>query len=155
MEIKLNRIFCTNNCTIGELYVDDTYLSDTLEDPIRPLPKTCPNTTNGTECKCKEKIYGKTAVPAGTYIVKLSYSNRFKRIMPEILNVPHFLGIRIHTGNTSKDTEGCVLVGTWDGEKENWISNSKIAFNKLMDKLQAATDKKEKITITINNNYNV
>lgn len=150
MELRLDRIFRTNEYTIGELYVDGAYLCDTLEDPVRPLPEVCPNTPKGIACKCKEKVYGDTAVPAGTYEVKLSYSNRFKRIMPEILNVPHFLGIRIHTGNSSaKDSSGCILVGTWDGEKEDWVSDSKIAFNKLMSLLEEATNNKEKITITV------
>ena len=151
MELVLDRIFRTNKYTIGELYVDGAYISDTLEDPVRPLPETCPNTPKGKDCKCKEKIYGNTAVPAGTYEVKLSYSNRFKRIMPEILNVPHFLGIRIHTGNKTADTEGCILVGTWDGITEDWISNSTVAYNKLLPMLQKATNNNEKITITINN----
>lgn len=119
MELRLDRIFRTNEYTIGELYVDGAYISDTLEDPVRPLPEVCPNTPKRITCKCKEKVYGDTAVPAGTYEVKLSYSSRFKRIMPEILNVPHFLGIRIHKGNKTADTEGCILVGTWDGMKED------------------------------------
>lgn len=153
MELRLDRIFRTNEYTIGELYVDGAYLCDTLEDPVRPLPEVCPNTPKGIACKCKEKVYGDTAVPAGTYEVKLSYSSRFKRIMPEILNVPHFLGIRIHKGNKTADTEGCILVGTWDGEKEDWVSDSKVAFNKLMSLLQKAADNKEKITITINNSW--
>ena len=148
MELRLDRIFRTNEYTIGELYVDGAYLCDTLEDPVRPLPVTCPNTPKGIACKCKEKVYGDTAVPAGTYEVKFS---RFKRIMPEILNVPHFLGIRIHTGNKTADTEGCILVGTWDGMKEDWISNSTVAYNKLVPLLQKAMDNKEQITITINN----
>lgn len=152
MELRLDRIFRTNEYTIGELYVDGAYLCDTLEDPVRPLPAMCPNTPKGIACKCKEKVYGDTAVPAGTYEVKLSYSSRFKRIMPEILNVPHFLGIRIHTGNSSaKDSSGCILVGTWDGVKEDWISNSTVAYNKLIPLLQKAMDNKEQITITINN----
>lgn len=151
MELKLDRIFRTNKCTIGELYVDGAYLSDTLEDRVRPLPEVCPNTPKGIACTCKEKVAGSTAVPAGTYEVKLSYSNRFKRVMPEICNVPHFLGIRIHKGNSSASSSGCVLVGTWDGMKEDWISNSTVAYNKLFSLLQKATDNKEQITITINN----
>ena len=151
MELKLDRIFRTNEYTIGELYVDGAYLCDTLEDPVRPLPEVCPNTPKGIACKCKEKVYGDTAVPAGTYEVKLSYSNRFKRIMPEILNVPHFLGIRIHSLNTSSETEGCIGVGEWNGVKENWISNSRNTYNKLFKLLKEARDNKESITITINN----
>ena len=136
MELTLNRIFLGSSATIGELLVNDKHLCDTLEDRVRPEG---------------EKVYGKTAISEGTYEVKLTYSPRFKKILPEILNVPNFSGIRIHTGNSSKDTEGCILVGTWDGEKEDWISNSKVAFNKLMSLLQKAADNKEKITITINN----
>lgn len=134
MELKLNRIFLGSSATIGELYIDKKYIADTLEDRVRPEG---------------EKVYGKTAIPEGTYEVKLTHSPRFKKILPEILNVPNFSGIRIHTGNSSKDTEGCILVGTWDGEKEDWISDSKIAFNELMSLLKSAEDKKESITITI------
>ena len=147
MELRLDRIFRTNEYTIGELYVDGAYLCDTLEDPVRPLPEVCPNTPKGIACKCKEKVYGDTAVPAGTYEVKLSYSNRFKRIMPEILNVPHFLGIRIHSGNSSKDTEGCIILGT--KSKGDWVTASRVAFNKVYKLLQKAVDNKEEITITI------
>ena len=138
MQLKLNRIFKTNTFTIGELYINEKYVTDTLEDRVRPEG---------------EKVYGKTAIPEGTYEVKLTHSPRFKKILPEILNVPNFSGIRIHTGNSSKDTEGCILVGTWDGEKEDWISDSRIAFEKLMSLLQKAEDKKESITITINNSW--
>lgn len=136
MELKLNRIFLGSSATIGELYIDKKYIADTLEDRVRPEG---------------EKIYGKTAIPEGTYEVKLTYSPRFKKILPEILNVPNFSGIRIHCGNSSADSSGCVLVGTWDGEKEDWIRDSKIAFNKLMSLLQSAEDKKEIITIIVKN----
>lgn len=134
MELKLNRIFLGSSATIGELLVNDKHLCDTLEDRVRPEG---------------EKVYGKTAIPEGTYEMVLSYSPRFKKILPEILNVPNFTGIRIHCGNSSADSSGCVLVGTWDGEKEDWISDSKIAFNKLMSLLEEATNNKEKITITV------
>jgi hypothetical protein len=138
MELTLNRIFLGSSATIGELLINDKHLCDTLEDRVRPEG---------------EKVYGKTAIPEGTYEVKLTHSPRFKKILPEILNVPNFSGIRIHTGNSSKDTEGCILVGTWDGEKEDWISDSRTAFEKLMSLLQKAEDKKESITITINNSW--
>lgn len=138
MELKLNRIFLGSSATIGELYVDGEHIADTLEDRVRPEG---------------EKVYGKTAIPEGTYEMVLSYSPRFKKILPEILNVPNFTGIRIHCGNSSADSSGCVLVGTWDGEKEDWVGNSRIAFNELMSLLQKAADNKEKITITINNSW--
>lgn len=138
MELTLNRIFLGSSATIGELLVNDKHLCDTLEDRVRPEG---------------EKVYGKTAIPEGTYEVKLTHSPRFKKILPEILNVPNFSGIRIHTGNSSKDTEGCILVGTWDGEKEDWVGNSRIAFDELMALLEEATNNKEKITITVNNSW--
>lgn len=138
MELTLNRIFLGTVATIGELWVNDLHLCDTLEDRVRPEG---------------EKVYGKTAIPEGTYEVKLTHSPRFKKILPEILNVPNFSGIRIHTGNSSKDTEGCILVGTWDGEKEDWVGNSRIAFDELMALLEEATNNKEKVTITVNNSW--
>lgn len=134
MELTLNRIFLGSSATIGELLINDKHLCDTLEDRVRPEG---------------EKVYGKTAIPEGTYEVKLTHSPRFKKILPEILNVPNFSGIRIHTGNSSKDTEGCILVGTWDGEKEDWVGSSKIAFDELMTLLEKATNNKEKVTITV------
>lgn len=134
MELTLNRIFLGSSATIGELLINDKHLCDTIEDRVRPEG---------------EKVYGKTAIPEGTYEVKLTHSPRFKKILPEILNVPNFSGIRIHTGNSSKDTEGCILVGTWDGEKEDWVGNSRIAFDELMSLLEEATNNKEKITITV------
>ena len=144
----------TKDYTIGELYVQEedkltqTYkVCDTLEDAFRLLPKTCPNTPKGVGCNCKEKVHGKTCIPYGTYTVRLSYSNRFRRILPEVLNVPHFLGIRLHSGNSSKDTEGCILVGT--KSKGDWVTASRVAFNKLYKLLQTAEKNKEEITITI------
>lgn len=144
----------TKEYTIGELFVNEeatlsktTKVCDTLEDTFRLLPKVCPNTPKGIGCNCKEKVYGKTCIPYGTYTVRLSYSNRFRRILPEVLNVPHFLGIRLHSGNSSKDTEGCILVGT--KSKGDWVTASRVAFNKLYKLLQTAEKNKEEITITI------
>lgn len=134
MKIEVNRIFKASNYTIGELSVNNNYVCDTLEDKVR---------VDG------EKVYAETAIPTGTYTLVLSYSNKFKKVMPEILNVPNFSGIRIHCGNSSKDTEGCLLVGKWDGKTENWISDSKNSYNKLYPLLEEAFNKKENITITI------
>ena len=73
--------------------------------------------------------------------------------MPEICDVPHFLGIRIHSGNKSADSSGCVIVGEWDGKTPDWVSNSRVNYNKLYDLLKSASDKKEDINITINNQW--
>lgn len=138
MKLKLNRIFLGSSATIGELYVDGEHIADTLEDRVRPEG---------------EKVYGKTAISEGTYEVKLTYSPRFKKILPEILNVPNFSGIRIHSLNKAEESEGCIGVGEWNGKDTNWISNSRKTFDKLMSLLQKAEDKKESITITINNSW--
>lgn len=140
MELILNRILLGNESTIGELSIDSKYFSDTLEDRVRPKG---------------EKVYGETAIPEGTYTVVLSYSPKFKKVLPEILNVPNFTGIRIHSGNTSADSNGCILVGEWDESKANWISNSRVTMNKLMSLLRKATNNKEQIKITIKNSYDI
>lgn len=133
MILTVTRILKTNTFTLGELEVNDKYLCDTLEDRMRP---------DG------QKVMHETAIANGTYNVVLSYSPRFKQILPEIQGVPNFTGIRIHKGNSDKDTSGCLLVGYWDGVTANWIANSTKAFTELMALLQAAWDNKEKITIT-------
>lgn len=96
MKLTLKRNFKGPDYTIGKLYIDGHYFCDTLEDTVRPSG---------------EKIKGKTAIPAGDYKVIKSYSPRFKKILPEILDVPSFSGVRIHAGNTAKDTDGCLLLG--------------------------------------------
>ena len=93
-----------------------------------------------------KKVYGETAIPTGIYRVIISYSNRFKKQMPLLLNVPGFAGIRIHTGNTEKDSLGCILVGK--NKAVGKVLESRDTYNKLFSILQKA-DKKETIKITI------
>jgi hypothetical protein len=96
MKIKLIRSIFTCKASLGELYVDGDFFCYTLEDKAR---------------KRGEKVPGETAIPAGTYPIEITYSPRFKRQMIEVQNVPNFSGVRIHGGNTIKDTSGCILVG--------------------------------------------
>ena len=95
----------------------------------------------------KVKVQDETAIPSGRYEVILNMSNRFKKYMPLLLNVPNFSGIRIHAGNTKEHTEGCILVGVEDGN-DGFLGNSRSAFNELM-KVLRKVEKKEKIYITI------
>jgi hypothetical protein len=129
MELQLKRTDSFENSTIGELSVDGQLECYTLEDKVRPV-----------------KIKGKTAIPAGRYEVIINYSQRFQRLLPLLLNVPDFEGVRIHPGNTAADTEGCILVGMTK-EKE-FIGQSRVAFERLFTKLKTASET-EKIFIEI------
>lgn len=111
MKITVKRTFKGTEYTIGKLYIDDNYFCDTLEDTVR-----------------KVKIAGKTAIPAGSYKVKKTMSPRFKKILPEILNVPNFAGVRIHSGNTAADTDGCLLLGLNKAKGQVLCSKDAMAF---------------------------
>lgn len=135
MKLILTRDIFTPATTLGKLTLDGFNLCYTLEDTDRKLE------SGGI------KVKGKTAIPRGTYKVVLTYSNRFKRILPLLLNVPQFEGIRIHTGNTSEDTEGCILVGKSAGV--GLIRDSRVAFGMVYSILEKATENKEEIEIEI------
>ena len=123
MTLTLKRIYKSDNFTVGKLFVDDVFVCYTLEDKIRQK--------NG-EPVASWKVPRKTAIPTGTYPLAITFSNRFQKMLPLIQNVEGFEGVRIHTGNSSADTEGCILVGnTWDGSS-GWISDSRGAFAKLL-----------------------
>lgn len=107
MELKIVRQSKTLHSTIGSLYIDGVKLCDTLEDTNRNLTSTM--TLDQIN---KIKVPHETAIPTGRYQVIIDMSTRFKKLMPHILDVPGFEGIRIHSGNTSVDTEGCILLGT-------------------------------------------
>ena len=119
MVIQIKRLYKTNNSTIGELYIDGVFECYTLEDKEREI-----------------KIKSETAIPKGKYKVIINKSNRFKQLLPLLLNLPNFEGVRIHPGNTNHDTEGCILTGTTKGK--DFIGNSRIAFNRLFRKMQEA-----------------
>lgn len=94
MILTLRRVEFSDTYVMGELLLDDAKYCDTLEDPPR-----------------KTKIPKLTGIPVGQYEVIVSYSNRFRKQMPLLLNVPGFSGVRIHGGRDERDTEGCILVG--------------------------------------------
>lgn len=137
MELKLIRKYFGETYTIGDLYIDGVFFANTLEDKNRDIDK------NGIFNNGEKKVYGKTCIPFGTYKVILSMSSKFKKILPLLLNVPQFDGIRIHPGNTDEDSSGCILVGINDIKGR--ISKSTITFNSLMTKLSKA----DNITIEI------
>jgi hypothetical protein len=126
MKIEIKRLHKTANSTIGELLIDGVWECYTLEDIERDV-----------------KIKAETAIAKGTYKVIINQSNRFKRLMPLLLNVPNFEGVRIHAGNTNHDTEGCILVGRT--RSKDFIGQSRKAYDSLFAKMQKAKE----ITLTI------
>lgn len=129
MELKLIRTITNSQYTEGKLYIDGAYFCDTLEDQDRGLYQ------HMSLAEIKEvKIYGETCIPYGTYKVELSYSPKFKKIMPAILDVKGFTGVRIHNGIDKNSTLGCILVGI--KYKDGMLTNSRKTFNELMQKLQ-------------------
>lgn len=121
MNLRLIREPSAHGATIGVLFVSQVFQCFTLEDEIREQA--------GVPVE-QWKVPGKTAIPSGTYAVALSWSPHFQATLPEVLAVPGFSGIRIHAGNYSTDTEGCILVGQSRGDGS--IYESRLALTKLL-----------------------
>lgn len=142
MKLRCKRIARRNDYTISRLTINGKYFCDILEDTDRGLRKDM----TLEEIK-KLKIKGRTAIPTGTYTIIITYSPKYKKQMPLLLSVPGFEGIRIHSGNTHKDTEGCLLVG--ENKEVGKVLNSRYTYNRLFTKLKEAFDRGETITIEI------
>lgn len=142
MKILIERKWRKEDYTIGILSVNGVRLCNTLEDAVR-----------------SEKVYGKTAIPAGTYRVLMNtvsqkfqdraWAKPYGGLVPRLRNVPDFQGVLIHPGNTAADTDGCILVG--DNTIKGQLTNSTNRFYQLMGKLLAAALAGEAIDITILN----
>jgi len=140
--LTLERRFFTDKSTIGFLSIDNEFLCHTLEDTARD-----PN--HNFKLDASEKIAGETAIPAGQYEIVISYSNKFKKKLPLLLNVPLFKGVRIHSGNRPEHTAGCVLTGKYDKEIPDRIADSRVAFNKVMGRIEETLNLR-KLYIVIN-----
>ena len=132
MELTLLREPTCEGFTRGQLFIDGVPECYTIEDQVRDV-----------------KIPGETAIPAGRYRVVLTHSPRFKKVLPELLKVPGYTGIRIHAGNDASHTEGCILVGQRQGKAA--VFESKQAMLELMAALDSAVEGGEQIYITIKN----
>jgi hypothetical protein len=132
MEIRVVREQYRPGCTIGRMFLDGVFECFTLEDGIR---------TN--------KVYGETAIPAGSYPVIVNYSPRFKVSLPLIQNVPNFEGVRIHPGNTPANTLGCILVGRHWKQGTEEITASRLAFEPLKRKIVEAIARGEEIRLRV------
>jgi hypothetical protein len=114
VELLLARKWFSPVATVGELFVAGRHQCFTLEDFVRE----------------GEKVPGATAIPTGRYALRVNYSRRFNMVLPILVDVPQFSGVRIHAGNDAGDTEGCILVGRTRGE--DWIGESRAALGDLM-----------------------
>ena len=151
MELILERIAKRKTYTIGHLYiqrhVDDEYLAGTENqyfcDTLEP---TWRDYANGAY-----KVKGRSAIPEGRYAVVISYSPKFGAWLPILLGGPEFnrkwQGIRIHAGNCSEDTEGCILVGK--NREVGKVLDSRIWVHRLKQKIVEAKDKGEAVWLTI------
>lgn len=147
MELTLTRAgYQQPGTTIGELRIDGLVYCYTLEDQVRE-PNTPRFKLTLDEWVWTWKIKGTTAIPRGTYEVTIDFSSRFQCLMPHILDVPGFEGVRIHSGNSAADTEGCILVG--QRTEGNLVLDSRAAFKPLLAQLKEAFGRGEKIYLTI------
>ena len=143
MELILNRIAKRKAYTIGRLQTSSplgrlggvSYLCDTLEPTWRDYEHGA------------YKVKGKSAIPEGRYAVVISWSPKFKQWLPILLGVPNFSGIRIHAGNTAKDTEGCILVG--ENKEVGKVVNSRHWLSELKRRIVEAKDRGEPVWITV------
>lgn len=138
MKLRLERLPSGPGCTIGELLIDGVDECYTLEDELREI--------EGQPVEAW-KVKGETAIPKGTYNVIITFSNRFQRDLPLLENVPGFSGIRIHSGNTAEQTEGCILVGR--GKTDRAVTESKVAFAALYAKIEQGLQDGDHVTIEI------
>lgn len=122
--INIDRKYFNTKYTIGRISVDGIYVSDTIEDIVRTLRFT------------KDKVYGETAIPAGTYYGDIYFSKKFGYEVIRIFGVPFFEGVYIHRMNTAEDSLGCIGVGYND--KKGWLSRPTIAMNKLISLCKGA-----------------
>lgn len=133
MKLTLKRNIFTDDSTIGELFIDGRFECFILEDTDRGL-----NSDMSLDEIAAIKVFGKTCIPYGEYRIHNTFSNRFNKILPLLEGVKGFAGIRIHPGNTSADTEGCLLPGT--SKANNLVLHSRNAFQNLWNKIEDETE---------------
>ena len=159
MKLLLKRIYTCSTYTIGNLYIDNVYVCDTLEDTDRMLDDSMKE-----EKILSIKIKDQTAIPTGTYNILMNvvspkyskkqyYLNVCNGKVPRLDNVKGYAGVLMHVGNYAKDTSGCILLGY--NRQKGAVLDSKKAFEKVYKILKAAYDNGKKIDITILRRYNV
>lgn len=127
--LTLRREWYTENTTIGQLFINGTYFCYILEDVCRDL-----NRDGDLNDPGEKKVHGQTCIPAGRYQVIIDMSTRFKKLMPLLIGVPGFAGIRIHPGNYAVDTDGCLLTG--ETRSVDFVGNSRKAYERFYTRLE-------------------
>lgn len=140
MELLVKRKVKTDNSTVGDFFVNGELFSSSLEDRDRGLMSDMPL----TEIQAK-KVYGETAIPIGRYKVVKYFSPKHQKDMPLLVDVPGFAGCEFHSGNAPKDVLGCTLLGEYDPDTPDWISNSKATIDKFYTLFFGAIDKGEDV----------
>lgn len=150
MEIILTRRWQGKHSTLGTLLVDGAAHHFVLEDQDRALDAGMAL----AEITAK-KVPRKTAIPTGRYQVVITYSARFKRNLPLLVDVPGYAGIRIHPGNRDINTEGCLLPGIvwWAEDGDYVVGQSATACLKLQTAIAAALQRSEQVWLTIKTDY--
>lgn len=155
MEIRVRRIALKDTYTIGKMYIDGKYVCDVLEDKVRDVNK------NGVFDNGETKVVGHTAIPYGTYEITMDvkstkfsdfeqypWAKEYDGYLPRLTNVPLFVGVLLHVGNSDVDSSGCILVG--ENKVVGKVLNSTITFRRLMNEYFLPAKKRgEKIYITI------
>ena len=145
MRLTLMRIANRPTYCIGKFYIDGVYFCDTIEDTDRGLDDGM------SEAEIKQKkVKGETAIPTGTYPVYIPWSPKYQKPMPLLERVKGYSGIRIHSGNTAKDTEGCLIVGK--NKEVGKVLESRKTYNELFKILNTTN---ERIIIDIRRKYKV
>lgn len=164
MRMRITRRWFTRRSTIGQLFVDDLRECDTLEDPVRRDPDSATPANEG-------KVYGETAIPALTYVLKLEKPHRdiwsprngkdlreddgkllklyWRDAASQLGEVPGFTGIYVHALNKPEESLGCIGVGQRDLAVPDWIGASRTALTALMAKVGPAFDAGEEVQLVI------
>ena len=121
LNLRVERLWLNDDYTIGRMFINDRYFCNTLEDKVRDLAK-------------EKKVPEHTAIPYGKYKVVITYSAKFKKDLPLLIDVPCFEGIRIHAGNTADDSAGCILLG--ENKVKGKVLNSRYYVNQLIERIK-------------------
>lgn len=135
MNILMRRFFSNDTDTLGLMFIDSRFACFTLEDAYH-----------------EQKIYGKTRIPAGAYLLEVRNSPKFKRPMIYLVDVPNYIDVMIHMGNKSEDTDGCILVGNlchFNNQQADMIQESNLALDRIQPVIMEAIKKGDQVVLEI------